>query len=42
MINLSTTSVKILTEIGFRHRDLVLTSCSALMLFAVVVNASLV
>lgn len=30
------------TKDGFRHRDLVLTSCSALMLFAVVVNASLV
>ncbi|PVH73792.1 DUF791-domain-containing protein [Cadophora sp. DSE1049] len=32
----------LLTGLGFRHRDLVFTSCSALMLFAVVVNASLV
>ena len=42
MIDWPTASIKILSEIGFRHRDLVLTSCSALMLFAVVVNASLV
>ncbi|KAK0103158.1 hypothetical protein ONS96_005767 [Cadophora gregata f. sp. sojae] len=30
------------TKDGFRHRDLVFTSCSALLLFSVVVNASLV
>ncbi|KAH7383469.1 hypothetical protein BKA64DRAFT_735687 [Cadophora sp. MPI-SDFR-AT-0126] len=30
------------TKEGFRHRDLMFTSCSALMLFAVAVNSSLV